>query len=100
MEFLLEFGLTNEDIDNIKKVNSKGIINNVIINRRNVYEVVSYLKEIGINDKRIKDLFIQQIGIFFKSKAELEQVFEEYEIESITKSLNYDVNTVDLIEFE
>jgi len=37
--------------------------------------------------------------MFFRTKEEIADVFDEYEIDSIIKSLNYDVNTVDLIEF-
>ena len=47
----------------------------------------------------MRELFTYQIGIFHRTKGELEQVFEEYEIDSIVKSLNYDVNTIDMIEF-
>ena len=45
-------------------------------------------------------MFIYQIGIFFRTKQEIKDVFDEYEIDSIIKSLNYDVNTIDLIEFD
>ena len=40
-----------------------------------------------------------QVGIFFKTRAEIKSSFDEYEIDSIVKSLNYDVNNVELIDF-
>lgn len=100
MDFLMKYNITGEEIDQIVKFNTKGVIKNIVLNKKNVAEVVEYLIELGVKVESLRDLFIYQIGIFFKSKKELAQVFEEYEIDSIVKSLNYDVNTVDLIEFE
>ena len=99
MDFLLNYGLDNNDIDEIIKNNDSSIIYNVILNKGNVLDVLGYLKEIGVSDSAVKDLFLRQIGIFFRTKDEIKSVFDEYEMDSIIKSLNYDVNTVDLIEF-
>ena len=99
MEFLLQYDLTNEEIEEISSRNDKAIIQNVILNQKNVREVIDYLLEVGLNKEVIKDLFLEQIGMFFRTKEEISDVFDEYEIDSIIKSLNYDVNTVDLIEF-
>ena len=99
MEFLLNYGLDEKGIDEIIKSNDPSIIYNVTLNKKNVLEVLDYLKEIGVNDNAVKDLFLHQIGMFFRTKEEIKNVFDEYEMDSIIKSLNYDVNTVDLIEF-
>lgn len=99
MEFLTQYGLNNEDIEEIVNRNDEAIIKNVILNQKNVKDVIDYLLEVGINNGVIKDLFVEQIGMFFRTKEEIRDVFDEYEIDSIIKSLNYDVNTVDLIEF-
>ena len=34
-----------------------------------------------------------------KTKKEIQVSFDEYELDSIVKSLNYDVNNVELIDF-
>lgn len=99
MEFLLQYNITNDEIAEIINRNDKAIIRNVILNQKNVKDVIDYLLEVGINNEVIKDLFLEQIGMFFRTKEEIQDVFDEYEIDSIIKSLNYDVNTVDLIEF-
>ena len=99
MNFLLNYNLTEEEINKIVVANDKDVIKNVELAKKNVIEVLEYLKSIGVNDVSIKDLFIRQIGMFLRTKDEIESVFDEYEMESIIKSLNYDVNTVDLIEF-
>ena len=99
MDFLYKYGLTDEDVNEITKRNGEAIIRNISLNKDNVMEVIDYLLEVGVNQTVIRDLFIEQIGMFFRTKDEIADVFDEYEIESIVKSLNYDVNTVDLIEF-
>ena len=99
MDFLLEYELTNEDIDLIKSNNTETVLKNAEMNKKNVRKVIDYLLELGVTKESIRELFIHQIGIFHRTKKELEQVFDEYEIDSIVKSINYDVNTVDMIEF-
>lgn len=99
MDFLLEYELTNDDIDLIKANNTETVLKNVEMNKKNVRKVIDYLLELGVTKESIRELFIHQIGIFHRTKKELEQVFDEYEIDSIVKSINYDVNTVDMIEF-
>ncbi len=99
MDFLLKYDLTSEDIDEITNRNGESIIKNIVLNKDNVMKVIDYLLEVGVDKTVIKDLFVEQIGMFFRTKEEIADVFDEYEIDSIIKSLNYDVNTVDLIEF-
>jgi len=99
MDFLLNYGLTNDDILEITNRNDEAIVKNITLNKNNVIEVINYLLEVGLDKTVIKDLFVEQIGMFFRTKDEIADVFDEYEIDSIIKSLNYDVNTVDLIEF-
>lgn len=99
MEFLLKYNLTSEEIEYIEKMNSENTLRNIKMNLVNVTSVIDYLLGLGITTETLKELFVHQIGIFHKTKAEIEQVFDEYEIESIVKSLNFDVNTLDLIEF-
>ena len=99
MEFLMNYNLTNEDINNIMKKNNASIIKNIVTNKKNVSEVIEYLISLGVTSEAIREAFIYQIGLFFKTKDEIKTAFDEYEIDSIVKSLNYDANTLDLIEF-
>ena len=99
MDFLLEYGLIDADIEYVKKNNSETVLKNIEMNKQNVKKVIEYLLELGITKETLIELLVHQIGIFHRTKKELEQVFDEYEIDSIVKSLNYDVNTVDMIEF-
>ena len=62
-------------------------------------EIVDYFIELGLSTDVIIKLFINQISVFHKTKKELVDAFDEYEMESIIQSLNFDVNTFDMIEF-
>ncbi len=99
MDFLLDYGLLETDLELIRKNNTEQVLKNIEMNKQNVKKVIEYLLELGITKETLKELFIHQIGMFHRTKKEIEQVFDEYEIDSIVKSLNYDVNTVDMIEF-
>lgn len=99
MEFLRNYDFTDDEINDVLVMNSKGIINNIVLNQENVIDIIEYFLALDITNMTIKKMFKYQIGIFFKTKKELIDAFEEYEMDSIIKSLNYDVNTFDLIEF-
>lgn len=99
MEFLLNFGLLEDDIKEIVDINYQFVIENLVLNKNKVGEIVNYLLSIGINIQAIKEIFMYQVGLFFKTLGEIKLSFEEYELDSIIKSLNYDVNNIELIDF-
>jgi len=99
MEYLKEFGFTDLDINEIISYNYEHIIENLILNQDNIKEIIKYLLEIGILEMTIKEIFMYQVGLFFKTKNEIKISFDEYEMDSIIKSVNYDVNNIELIDF-
>ncbi len=99
MEFLKQLGYTDLDIKDIKDYNYDYIEECIEINQEKVIDIIEYLLSIGIEKNTIKELFMYQVGIFFKTRDEIKSSFDEYEIDSIVKSLNYDVNNVELIDF-
>ena len=99
MDFLKEFSFTEKEINEIIEKNSKNVIENLNINKENVEDIIEYLISIGIGKDTIKEIFIYQVCLFFKTLNEIKESFDEYEIDSIVKSLNYDVNNIELIDF-
>ena len=99
MDFLKQLGYTEQDINDIKDYNYDYTLGNIIINKEKVEDIIEYLLSIGIERNTIKEIFMYQVGLFFKSKEEIKTSFDEYEIDSIVKSLNYDVNNIELIDF-
>ena len=99
MDFLKQLGYTEQDINDIKDYNYDYTLDNIIINKEKVEDIIEYLLSIGIERNTIKEIFMYQVGLFFKSKEEIKSSFDEYEIDSIVKSLNYDVNNIELIDF-
>ena len=99
MDYLKEFGYNDLDIKDIENYNYKNIIDNLVLNQIEVSNVIRYLFEIGLEKDTIKDIFIKQVNLFFKTKNEIKESFDEYEIDSIVKSLNFDVNNIEMIDF-
>ena len=99
MDYLKELGFSESDIREILDNNYSNIIDNLILNREEVLNIIKYLFEIGIEESAIKDIFLKQVNLFFKTKDEIKESFDEYEIDSIVKSLNFDVNNIEMIDF-
>lgn len=99
MDFLKNFGFTDYDISDIKNANYQYINENLNLNQTNVSEIVKYLLEIGLEKATVKDIFLFQVNLMFKTKNEIKTSFDEYEIDSIVKSLNFDANNIELIDF-
>ncbi len=99
MDFLKGLGFTDKDIQDIIQINYDYIKDSLVANQDNILEIINYLLEIGIEKNTIKEIFMYQVGLFFKTKEEIQTSFDEYELDSIIKSLNYDVNNIELIDF-
>ena len=99
MDFLKNFGFTDLDINEIISYNYLYVIENLNLNEDNVSAIIRYLLKIGIEKDNIKEIFMYQVSLFFKTLHEIEISFDEYEIDSIVKSLNFDANNVELIDF-
>ena len=99
MDYLREFGYNDFDIKEIENYNYKNIIDNLVLNQSEVVDIIKYLFEIGLEKDTIKDIFQKQVNLFFKTKTEIKESFDEYEIDSIVKSLNFDVNNIEMIDF-
>ena len=99
MDFLKQKGFTDLEIKEIIDNNYENVLTNLNTNQSNVLEIVEYLLNIGVEKRTIKEIFMYQVGLFFKTKEEIEVSFDEYELESVVKSLNYDPDSVELIDF-
>ena len=79
MEYLKEIGFSDLDIKDILDNNYQHIIENLIVNQDNVLEIANYLLSIGIEKDTIKEIFMYQVSLFFKTKKEIQVSFDEYE---------------------
>ncbi len=99
MDFLKKDGFSDSEIKEIIENNYENILTNIDLNYENVQTIVEYLMGIGIEKQSIKEIFMYQVGLFFKTKQEIEASFDEYQLDSVVKSLNYDPDSVELIDF-
>ena len=99
MDYLKDYGFTDTDIEEINNSNYKNILDNLVLNREHVQSIVDYLLGIGIEKRTIKRIFMYQVGLFTKTLDDIKTSFDEYELDSVVKSLNYDADNVELIDF-
>ncbi len=99
MNYLREHGFTEKDINDIVNSNYQIVITNLDLNKNRVQTIIDYLLGIGLERNTIKEIFMYQVGLFFKTLDEIKASFDEYELDSIVKSLNYDADNVELIDF-
>ena len=77
MDFLKQLGYTEQDINDIKDYNYDYTLDNIIINKEKVEDIIEYLLSIGIERNTIKEIFMYQVGLFFKAKEEIKTSFDE-----------------------
>ena len=99
MNYLREHGFTEKDINDIVNSNYQIVITNLDLNKNRVQSIIDYLLGIGLERNTIKEIFMYQVCLFFKTLDEIKASFDEYELDSIVKSLNYDADNVELIDF-
>ena len=99
MNYLKDLGFSDIEIKDIVNANYSYIIENLELNKTNIIDIINYLLEIGIEKSAIFEIFMYQVNLFFKTKDEIKTSFDEYEMDSIVKSVNYDVNNIELIDF-
>lgn len=65
MNYIKNYGLTDEDIKEIEEYLSDEDINNYYVSELRVAEILDYLKSLGI--KNIKDILMYKSNIFYES---------------------------------
>lgn len=86
LEFLKEYHITEEEIDDIQKNNSMETIHSLSIIESKVKETMNYLESIGIEVLPI--LWKNHINIFFLTEQELKNLFEPYELKELIAMIN------------
>ena len=95
MNFLLEEGFSIELINKMINNYDEGIIDQFIIEKENVKDVINYLKKIGIKD--IDKLLQTRIEIFTKDINSVKDAFLKYNIKEKVEEINNDINNIDFV---
>lgn len=92
MDFLLEYGISQETIKKIKENNEESTCFYLMTQEENAKEVIEYLKAIKV--EAIDNLLIDRLELFFIPKEEIKNRFETYNIEVLVQLINEDINVL------
>ena len=95
IDFLINCGFSDVDIQQIEDVNSSANLYNLNCNEFDVVKMIDYLTEIGVNNK--KDLLMYRIDLFFTSFDIFKSKFEKYDRNKIVDLVNQDYSIIDKI---
>ncbi len=95
MDYFKNYGLTDEDIEEIEEFLSDDDINNYYISELKVIEILDYLKSIGI--KNIKDILKYKSNIFYESVNNIKKNIKKDPI--VISLINEDIQNFDRIGY-
>ena len=93
IDFLIISGIKKQTIDKLNENPSN--VYDLSINKEECIKIITYLKLIGI--KNIDELLLNYLGIFFKTKEEVVELFSKKDLEETVNLINLDPSNVDLL---
>ncbi len=95
MNYIKNYGLTDEDIKEIEEYLSDEDINNYYVSELRVAEILDYLKSLGI--KNIKDILMYKSNIFYESVNTIKKNIPNDKI--IIELINEDYQNLDRLGY-
>lgn len=95
MNFLREYDITDEVIEQIRENNDSSIIQSVIYNEQNVGKIINYFKEINI--EVIDELLISRLELFTVDLSKIKSEINKYNVEILVNLINEDINSINFI---
>ncbi len=95
MNFLREYDITDEVIEQIRENNDSSIIQSVIYNEQNVGKIINYFKEINI--EVIDELLISRPELFTVDISKIKSEINKYNVEVLVNLINEDINSINFI---
>ena len=90
---LLEYGISDATIDQIKEIDF--LKYDFEVNIEDAINIINYLKSINI--KHIDELLLNSPDLFFKTKEDIEDLFNKKDINEIVKLINEDCSNIRLL---
>ena len=95
MDYLKQLNISQEQIEELKTILSDEMLNNLIVARHNVIEVLTFLKDYGVQD--LYYILKYRPDLCLKEKKDLEQDLTVFDKELLLFIFNNSVD--DLINF-
>ena len=93
IDFLIVSGIRKQTIDKLKE--NPANVYDLSVNKEECIKIITYLKLIGI--KNIDELLLSYLGLFFKTKEEVSQMFIEKDLNKMVELINEDLSNIDLL---
>lgn len=97
MDFLKNYGITDEDITIIKNNNYENVLDVIIYNKNNVCQVVEYLLSIGVDTNTLAQMLSDRLDLFIKSKDDLKARFDKFNVDNLVTIINDDIANLKFI---
>ena len=76
MDFLKEYGLTNEDVENLEINLENDDINFICMYEEEMKEIIEYFISKGLNKDDIIELLIYKTELFYETKDKVKEIYE------------------------
>ncbi len=76
MDFLKEYGLTNEDVENLEINLENDDINFICMHEEEMKEIIEYFISKGLNKDDIIELLIYKTELFYETKDKVKEIYE------------------------
>lgn len=76
MDFLIEYGLTKEDIENLEINLENDDINFICMHKEEIIKIIEYLISKGLNKEDILELLIYKTELFYETKDKVKEIYE------------------------
>ncbi len=95
MNYLKEFSLSNNDLDEIYESLSNEDWQFVTATKTQIKQLLRYLVSIGITN--IKDIFLYRPNVLYEYADDVKKYIEESNVSDIVEKINEDIENFDLL---
>lgn len=93
LDFLKDYGIQDNVISEIERVNTSTNIYNLNCNEEDVGKIITFLRELGV--LCVSQLLINKIDLFFFRYEDVKKMFYKYDLYKLVELINQDYNIVD-----
>lgn len=97
IDFLKEYNIKEEIIEEMKKNNSPSLMFDLNCNEEECGKIINFLKSIGIEN--IDMLLLYELELFFKNKKSIELAFSKFNIQEFVEQINQDYTEIKKIYY-
>ncbi len=95
MKFLEKFGFEKKDIEELKENSTKALLKEIEAHKKLVIKNLEYLQLLGVTN--LSEIFINYHDMFLMDNSNFEEIFKQYEPESLVEKLAKDVRIMEYL---